>query len=278
MSNEITFYEKIDNPLEAIKTLGDYIAKSGLFSCNKPEQGAIMAMACLVENKNPLDVARTYHIVNGTLTKKYEVMIAEFYANGGKITWITRNNDEVEAKFSNKNGDMQLKVTMEELKEKGVAMQGKNMKDTYKTYPRQMLTARLVSEVINILDPAITSGLYTPEEVSDFGGTNSPKEQKPLLSQPEKTEEVIKEVEAVPSSQDKQDDAPEPTDAIVVGEFTPEQKKRLKTAHKEVNEYLLGLGWIKGVQTYLDLKSAHRETIISRFDAFMVKVAEKGAK
>ena len=41
MSNEITFYEKIDNPLEAIKTLGDYIAKSGLFSCNKPEQGLL---------------------------------------------------------------------------------------------------------------------------------------------------------------------------------------------------------------------------------------------
>jgi len=282
MSNEITFYDNIKEPMEAIEKIGNYLVSSGMFGCDKKEQGAVLAMACLCEKKNPLDIARQYHIVQGKLTKKYETMIAEFYDMGGKIDWINRSEEYVEAKFSCENGEMQMKMTMEELKKSGVAMsKGNQLKENYAKYPRQMLTARLVSEVMRLLAPSIVCGLYTPEEVSDFGGTNSPKEHKPLFSQPEKTEEVIKEVEAAvsnPSSQDKQDDAPEPTDAVEVGKFTPEQSKRLKTAHKEVNAYLLELGWIKGVQTYLDLKSAHRETIISRFDAFMVKVAEKGAK
>lgn len=57
-------YDRISDPMLAIKTLGMSIFKSGIFGLDKPEQGEILAMQCLVEKKSPLELARTYHFLS----------------------------------------------------------------------------------------------------------------------------------------------------------------------------------------------------------------------
>src|SRR5207253_3013162 len=41
-------------------------------------------------------------------------------------------------------------------------------KDNWKNYPRQMLTARVISEGIRTVLPGVVAGVYTPEENQDF--------------------------------------------------------------------------------------------------------------
>jgi len=85
MSNAaaIELYDRIADPLEAIDRMGEYLAKSGMFGCEKVEQGKVIAMACLSEKKNPMDIARTYHIIDGRLSMRADAMLAEFRNRGG---------------------------------------------------------------------------------------------------------------------------------------------------------------------------------------------------
>jgi len=273
--NEITFYDKIDNPMEAIREVGDMLVSSGMFGCEKKEQGYVLAMACMCEKKNPLDIARQYHIVQGKLSKKYEAMIAEFQEQGGKITWIKRDATEVEAKFVHpQNGEFQLKITMDELKDSGVALgSGGKLKDNYKTYPRQMLTARVVSEAMRLIAPNIVCGIYTPEEISDF--TPAPKQSvqnEPLFSEPKPT----KKPKATKSTTKKKKDDIKEIEVEAVLDFNDKQKMDIMVNEKDVNSFLLKIGFIKEGQTWKDLNDINRKNVINGFDRFMAKV--KGDK
>ena len=60
------FYQSINrsNPMEAIKTMGDWIAHSGMFGCVKPEQGYVLAMECLASHQTPLTWKSRNHLIN----------------------------------------------------------------------------------------------------------------------------------------------------------------------------------------------------------------------
>ena len=59
ISTPVAVYDRITDPMSAVKVLGSSIFKSGIFGLDKPEQGEILAMQCLVERKSPLELART---------------------------------------------------------------------------------------------------------------------------------------------------------------------------------------------------------------------------
>jgi len=61
------------------------------------------------------------------------------------------------------DGSVTVKWTMEDAKRAGLGN-----KDTWRSYPRQMLRARCVSEGIRMAMPGVVVGLYAPEEVADF--------------------------------------------------------------------------------------------------------------
>jgi hypothetical protein len=67
INTSVGVYDRIKDPMLAIKTLGMSIFKSGLFGLDRPEQGDIIAMQCMVEKKSPLELVRTYHLINGQL-------------------------------------------------------------------------------------------------------------------------------------------------------------------------------------------------------------------
>jgi hypothetical protein len=205
-------YNKISDPLDAIQKMGEMIAGSGMFGCSKVEQGCVLAMTCLAEGKAPLELAKTYHIIEGKLTMRSDAMLGRFLTSGGKVKWLVRTNEEVRAMWMHDGNEIEIGCTVEEMKANGVALSGKGgLKDNWRKFPRQMLTARCISEAVRLLAPQIVSGIYTPEEVQDFG-SNTPQiptqqAERPRLSgsrtnvieppQPAKPEVVDPQAEVV---------------------------------------------------------------------------------
>ncbi|NDB47493.1 MAG: hypothetical protein EB163_09545 [Nitrososphaeria archaeon] len=167
-------YSKIQDPIEAIKVMGEMIAGSGMFGCVKVEQGMVLAMQCLAESKPPLELAKTYHIVDGKLSMRSDAMLGRYLASGGKVKWLERSDARVSAMWICDNNEIEISITFEEMKKSGVIV-GKNgaIKDVWRRHPRQMLTARCISEAVRLLMPQIVAGVYTPEEVSDFSSNDN---------------------------------------------------------------------------------------------------------
>jgi hypothetical protein len=174
-STSIGIYNKITDPIQAIERMGEMIWASGMFGCVKPEQGMVLAMQCLAEGKAPLELAKTYHIIEGKLTMRADAMLGRYLTTGGKVKWLVRSDTEVRAIWSKDGNDVELSSTLEEFKNNGIALSAKGgLKDNWRKFPKQMLTARNVSEAVRLLAPQIISGIYTPEEVSDFSSQDKP--------------------------------------------------------------------------------------------------------
>jgi len=172
-------YDRINDPMLAIKTLGMSIFKSGIFGLDKPEQGEILAMQCLVEKKSPLELARTYHFIQGQLAIRSDALLAKYQMSGGKVEWITRTDKLVEAKFERNGQSANIVASIDEYIANGTAL-GKDgkPKDNWKKWPRRMLTARAVSEGVRLIAPECCFGTYTVEEldqVKPINVTSSPK-------------------------------------------------------------------------------------------------------
>ena len=173
---EIQVYDRITDPLAAIKTLGGAIFKSGIFGLDKPEQGEILAMQCLAERKSPLELARTYHFIQGQLAIRSDALLAKFHQIGGTVSWQKRTDNEVEATFRKGTSYANIVATMKEYIENGTATKadGKTLKDNWKKWPRRMLTARAVSEGVRLVAPECCFGVYVAEEILD---ANIPQKQ-----------------------------------------------------------------------------------------------------
>lgn len=160
-------YDRINDPLTAIKTLGGAIFKSGIFGLDKPEQGEVLAMQCLAERKSPLELARTYHFIQGQLAIRSDALLAKYHLAGGQIQWLKRNDEEVEAVFSRGNSKATITATIKEYVANGTATKadGRTLKDNWRKWPRRMLTARAISEGVRLIAPECCFGVYVAEEI-----------------------------------------------------------------------------------------------------------------
>ena len=243
----IGIYNKISDPIEAIKVMGSMIAESGMFGCQKHEQGMVLAMQCLAEGKAPLELAKTYHIVEGKLSMRADAMLGRFLTTGGKVKWLERTNDKVSANFSHgDNENVLIEASIEDMKKNGVAMDktGKYLKANWQKFPRQMLTARVISEGVRLLAPQLIAGVYTPEEVQDF--TNDSKPSAPVAR-----------VSVAPTKVEALEVMPEAASV----ETSPAGREKLNTRlhdlllihEPKATQELIRLGYIKEGQTYVDL-------------------------
>jgi len=159
-------YDRISDPMQAIKTLGLSIFKSGIFGLDKPEQGEILAMQCLVEKKSPLELARTYHFIQGQLAIRSDALLAKFQQAGGTVAWTERSDEKVKATFRKGTSSADIVADMKEYVGNGTAL-GKDgkLKDNWKKWPRRMLTARAISEGVRLIAPECCFGTYTVEEL-----------------------------------------------------------------------------------------------------------------
>ena len=149
------------------------IAKSGLFGCKTPEQAFALMLLADAEGLHPAAAARDYHIIDGKPSLKADAMLARYMGAGGKIEWLAREPEKVSAAFMHPSSGT-LTITWDRKRAEIAGFWGKS---NWKKHPIQMLSARVISEGVRASFPGVVSGVYTPEEVSDFDDTRRPPER-----------------------------------------------------------------------------------------------------
>lgn len=238
------FYDKINNPMDAIKTMGDWIAHSGMFGCVKPEQGYVLAMECLASRQTPLSWKRENHLINGNITMKSESMLSGLMQAGWDVDWIQFDTTAAIADFRKGQKELRVSFSAEDAKQAGLlpAKPGSG----WAKFPAEMLRARLISKATRMLDPRITQGRYTPEEVADFDRPSAhAARQEP--------------VNVTPQS------APDFTNV--------EKLEQALEAHAEkANAFLLSKNLIKEGQNFRDVSDKVANMILSDINGFISKI------
>lgn len=177
-------------PFNDVQRMGLAIAKSGLFGVKTDAQAVALMLVAQAEGRHPASAAMDYHVITaGGVTRpslKADSMLARFQAAGGCVKWTEYTDKRVAAEFSHpQGGTVSIDWDMERAEKAGLGA-----KDIWKKYPRSMLRARVISEGVRTVYPAVLGGMYTPEEVQDF---EQPKEER-------KPRETVAEVVEEPTA------------------------------------------------------------------------------
>jgi hypothetical protein len=153
---EITLYNQIQNPLDAIDRLGNWFAKSGMTGADNENAGKILAWECLAQKKSPTQILKRYDIIGGKLRDKAISIYADFRALGGKVEWISAMDDDKEAnaKLTFEGQTINATFTIEMAQKQGLVRPGSG----WVKNPSNMLRARLLTNGIAMLAPEITAG------------------------------------------------------------------------------------------------------------------------
>lgn len=256
MANEIMTVQDISNMSVAF-------AKSGFFGYKNPAEAFSLMCIAQANGLHPAKAAERYHIIQGRPSMKAEAMLSSFQEAGGSVKWIKRTETECKLWLSHpQGGELEVSWTIERAKKAGLTG-----KSTWSQYPTQMLSARCVSEGVRALFPACLCGMYTPEEVSDFGPSNVPT----FSEQTEKPEQAEAEViEDAPQQQ--QASAPQPQ--------APAQPKK-KELDEETKQFMDGMKglWTQAPKIYqstmdeFGFKSANKVPPERRGEVFNTIVA-----
>ena len=151
-------------PVDQIERMAVAVAKSGLFGVKTPDQALALMLVAQAEGMHPAIAARDYHVINGRPTLRADAMLARFQQAGGKVEWGDYTDRKVVGTFSHPQGGS---VRIEWTTDMAVSA-GLTRNPTWKSYPRQMLRARCISEGIRTIYPGVAIGTYTPEEAEDM--------------------------------------------------------------------------------------------------------------
>ena len=240
-------------PIGDMQTMAGALAKSGLFGVKTSDQALALMSVAAAEGRHPGAVASDYHIIQGRASLKSDAMLARFQQAGGKVEWHDHSNDKVSGTFSHpQGGSLRVDWDMARAKSAGLAN-----KDNYKAFPRQMLRARVISEAVRAVFPAVLNGMYTPEEVRDF---EPAREYVQLRS-------VNTELAALP--------APEP-EAISV-EVSPapsEFEQAFSGREAEVEAFLRHRKQLTEGQTWRDASEYLEARVAGKVPAFLKAVSD----
>jgi hypothetical protein len=171
VSNEISVYQNIADPVAAVTTIGKAITASRIFGCQNEAQGQILALECLAKRLPPLALAEQYHLIDGKLSMKADAMLAGFEDLGGEYEVKEYSPDACEVIFRRGKNTLPIRITWEMAQQEKWPFAGGNKLKTNWSTPigrQDMLWARVVSRGVRKLAPGVVCGRYTPEEISDF--------------------------------------------------------------------------------------------------------------
>jgi hypothetical protein len=248
-----------------MQVMASAIVKSGLFGMKTPDQALALMIVATAEGRHPGSVASDYHIIQGRASLKADSMLARFQQSGGRVEWHDHTNEKVAATFSHPAGGS-LRIDWDMARAKAA---GLGSKDNWKSYPRQMLRARVISEGVRATFPAVLNGMYTPEEVGEFDAPRPTRSVKVEVA-PEPVAEAPKliEVEAVAVSNDT---TPAP-------DWADELEKRIFEHEPKVNTFLVAKGQIAEGQTFRDIADeGYRNRVLSNTPRFIEAVLKEVA-
>lgn len=194
--------------------MAETFAKSGLFGIKTIEQGIALMLIAQAEGLHPAVAARDYDIIQGRPALKARAMLSRFQSSGGKLEWIERSDTAAEAQFSHPCSPKPISVRWDMERAKLAGLGGK---ENWRKFPRQMLSARVISEGVAACYPMATSGLYVPEEVEDFdaGFQKAKPANTPKPKEPEKKPAAppVEDAHVIETSQTPQNEAQKPPEA-----------------------------------------------------------------
>jgi hypothetical protein len=190
-------------PLADMQQMAKIGVESNFFGIKKPTEAMALMLIAQAEGKHPATVFSQYHVIQGRPALKADAMLARFQQAGGSVQWTERTDKACAATFAHpQGGKCDIRWTLDDAKRAGL-LSGKS---NWNQYPRQMLSARVVSEGVRAVFPGVLGGFYTPEEVSQFEPVAAaplayarPEPQTPVLTDaPEVVEAEFEEVKPEP--------------------------------------------------------------------------------
>lgn len=245
-SNATAIYQRMSDPLDAITKMGQMFASSGMFGCSKLEQGQVLALACLVQGKDPFELMQNYYIINGSLSMKSVAVLANFMKAGGKVKWYSALNDADKAEADFQINDNQLDhaiYTIADAETEGL-IAGPN-KHNWKVRPADMLRARLITKAVRMIAPGIIMGM--PAETDGGNG-------------PGPAPEPIRAIEEAPPAHPA-DLGIELLDALT--EEVPVQ---------DAIDFCVSLKFLEEGETLADLTPTQRKRITKKLPEFIEKI------
>ena len=185
-------------PVDQVERMAIAVAKSGLFGVRTPDQAMALMLIAQAEGLHPAIAARDYHVIINRPTLRADAMLARFQAAGGKVEWGEYTDTRVVGTFAHpQGGSVRIEWTTKMAQDAGLTRN-----PTWKSYPRQMLRARCISEGIRTIYPGVTVGTYTPEEAADMEPVRTQPAPPPLVEEvpPPATVDVDKLVETIQSA------------------------------------------------------------------------------
>lgn len=176
-----TIYDRIADPIIAAEKLGSWIAKSGMFHCEKQETGMVLAFACMTMKKSPIELVAKFHITAQGLVKKAPAQLAEFQDAGGLCEWVKDGDDGIEASanFTIFGKTTLVRFTIETARSKGLVKKDSQ----WEKDPGAMLRARVVTKAMKMLLPRVVIDV-TDDDEEQPRQVNSVPLERPLFSQP----------------------------------------------------------------------------------------------
>jgi hypothetical protein len=185
-------------PLADMQQMAKIGVESNFFGIKKPTEAMALMLIAQAEGKHPATVFSQYHVIQGRPALKADAMLARFQQAGGSVQWTERTDKACAATFAHpQGGKCDIRWTLDDAKRAGL-LSGKS---NWNQYPRQMLSARVVSEGVRAVFPGVLGGFYTPEEVGQFEPLASvpvtytrPEPQATMLTDEPEVIEVTPEV------------------------------------------------------------------------------------
>lgn len=151
--------------IASLATVGEWVAKSGMFGCNTVEAGRMIAVQCVEEGLRISEWPRTYNLVNGRPSKRVHAAQAEFEHKGGTVEWTDLGREGKRAAatltFPGKK-PLAIEFTIDQ----AVRAQLVKSDSNWVKWPDRMLRAAVLREGILLLAPSIYAGCYDDTEVA----------------------------------------------------------------------------------------------------------------
>ena len=187
--------------LDEKQKLAADIVKSGLFGYKSAEQVMAMMAVCESEGLHPARAVTQYHIIQGRPALKADALLTRFHNAGGRHEFTVFDNEKVTGRFTHsQGGTVEVTWTLKDAQRAGLTN-----KEVWRQYPRAMLKARVIGEGVRAVYPGAANGVYTYEEVRDFGPgpvAAFPHSTTPtLLPGPDQEADDLERIETAPDEQ-----------------------------------------------------------------------------
>jgi hypothetical protein len=154
----MTVYDRVADPMAFIDQMGKVFAETGACGCKTHADGKLISLACLSERCSPFEIERRYHLMDGKLRKKADVMLAELRQAGGDFRWVKDGRDgEASIELTYRGQSYISTYTMADAERARLVKQNSG----WEKNPANMLRARATSEGVRMIAPEIAKRART---------------------------------------------------------------------------------------------------------------------